>query len=76
EGGGYCSLACNGYCPDKAGMAPTFCVSLDGNSGQCVPKSSVENGYCADLPGTTAQSMGRYIGTSTASATSADVCVP
>ncbi len=76
EGGGYCSLACNGYCPDKAGMAPTFCVSLDGNSGQCVPKSSVENGYCADLPGTTAQSMGRYIGTSTASATSADVCAP
>ncbi|HNZ22381.1 MAG TPA: polysaccharide deacetylase family protein [Polyangiaceae bacterium] len=76
EGGGFCSISCNGTCPDKAGMAPTFCVSLDGNSGQCVAKSSAANGYCADLPGTTAKPMSRFIGTSSAPASTADVCVP
>lgn len=76
EGGGFCSLSCDGYCPDKYGSAATFCVSLDGETGQCVSKSAAENNQCADLPGTSAQAMDRFIGTSGASASSAVVCVP
>jgi len=76
EDGGFCSLGCEGYCPDKYGAAPTFCVTLDGETGQCVSKSSHENDDCAELPGTTAQTMDRYVGSSTAPASTAVVCVP
>ena len=76
EDGGFCSIGCEGYCPDKYGAAPTFCVSLDGETGQCVSKADSENSQCADLPGTTAQTMDRFVGSSGASVTSAVVCVP
>jgi hypothetical protein len=75
-GGGFCSLSCEGFCPDKTGSAPSFCVSLDGGtSGSCVAKSSAENTACADIPGTTATSADRFVGTSTASAATASVCL-
>lgn len=74
---GFCSLSCNGYCPDKSGTASTFCTSLDGGeTGQCVSKSSDLNHQCSDLPGTMAASVDRYIGTSTAGASTAVACVP
>ena len=77
DAGGFCSLPCNGYCPDKSGAMRTFCTSLDGgSSGQCVAKSGVENHDCADIPGTSAVTMDRFIGTSTAPAATASVCVP
>jgi peptidoglycan-N-acetylglucosamine deacetylase len=76
DGGGFCSLTCEGFCPDKYGAAATFCVSLDGETGQCVSKAAAENNQCADIEGTSAQTMDRFIGNSTASASSAVVCVP
>ncbi len=74
--GGFCSLACEGYCPDKAGTMRTFCTSLDGTTGVCVAKAGVENHDCTDIPGTTPTTVDRFIGTSTATAGSASVCLP
>ena len=73
---GFCTLACDGYCPDKAGAAATFCTSLDGATGSCVSKAAAENHQCADIPGTAAKPADRYIGTSSAIAATATVCLP
>jgi len=74
---GYCTLDCEGYCPDAPGKAPTFCTSLDGGqSGHCVPKSHALNHSCADLPGTAAKSAARFVGSSSAPAGTALVCLP
>jgi peptidoglycan/xylan/chitin deacetylase (PgdA/CDA1 family) len=74
---GFCSLACAGYCPDRSGAAPTFCVSLDGGStGECVSKASDANHQCTDLPGTSATRADRYLGSSTAPPATATVCMP
>lgn len=73
---GFCTVACQGYCPDQAGKAPSFCTSLNGSTGSCVSKASAENHQCADIPGTTAVKADRFIGSSTASASTATVCLP
>jgi peptidoglycan-N-acetylglucosamine deacetylase len=73
---GFCTIACEGYCPDQSGKAPSFCVSLDGATGSCVSKASEDNHQCADIPGTSAAKADRFIGSSTASASSATVCLP
>ena len=74
---GFCTIDCQGYCPDKAGKAPTFCTSLDdGQSGHCLPKSDALNHSCADLPGTTPTTVQRFVGSSGVSQTSAVVCLP
>lgn len=72
---GFCSVSCQGLCPDKTGTAPTFCADLDG-VGRCVSKSHALNASCARIPGTTARAVSRFIGTSSASAATATVCVP
>lgn len=69
-------MPCSGSCPDEAGHAPTFCVSLDGAHGSCVAKSAPQNGYCAALPGTTAKDMPRFVGTRGAAKATAIVCAP
>jgi hypothetical protein len=58
------------------GFAPTFCTSLDGATGTCVSKSSDVNGQCTTLPGTVAKSAARFIGSSSATASTASVCLP
>ncbi len=76
---GFCSIPCEGFCPDKTGKAPTFCVQDPFQStpaGVCVPQSVSQNGHCADLTGTVDASADRYIGASTATARSAEVCMP
>lgn len=74
---GFCTLPCEGPCPDLAGHASTFCTSLDsGFSGSCVSQASAANSQCASLPGTTAQSRSRFVGTTGASVRDALVCVP
>jgi hypothetical protein len=74
---GFCTVGCEGYCPDRPGDAPTFCTSLDGGqTGQCVSKSAPENSYCGDLLGTHATEVSRFIGTSTAAPSTATVCIP
>ncbi len=74
---GFCTLPCEGSCPDKAGKSPTFCTSLDeGATGRCVAKSAEVNQECAAILGTSVVTVDRFIGTSTASAATADVCLP
>lgn len=81
EGGdfeaGFCTLPCEGTCPDKAGASPTFCASLDGGlTGRCVAKSHEVNQECAAIIGTMPVEADRFIGDSGASPASAEVCLP
>ena len=72
---GFCTLGCEGYCPDQTGYASTFCV-IDalGDAGMCVVKASASNHECADVPGTQSYAMDRYIGATSAPAATATVC--
>lgn len=72
-GHGYCTIPCEGYCPDRAGEAPTFCGTL-GGVGRCMAKAGVENAGCADVTGTTAKKKERFVGNSGAAAKVATVC--
>jgi len=75
--GGFCSLRCAGYCPDRAGHATTFCVAaLDGAGGTCAAKAEASNGYCAEVAATERFTAARFIGSSGARAASAEVCLP
>ncbi len=77
ESYGFCSLACDGYCPDKAGSASTFCTSVDGGgSGICVSKASPLNNDCEAIPGTSAAFADRFVGNSSAAPSEALVCYP
>ncbi len=75
---GFCVMhGCEGYCEDFPGRAPTFCVSLDGGeSGSCVSQAHERNNDCADLPGTAPTERTRYVGSSDAPASTAEVCLP
>jgi peptidoglycan/xylan/chitin deacetylase (PgdA/CDA1 family) len=74
---GFCSLACSGYCPDRSGFAPTFCVELDNpDVGECAAKAADANRQCQAIPGTAARSRDRFRGTSGAPPATATVCVP
>lgn len=74
---GFCTLPCEGTCPDKAGKSPTFCTSLDGGAtGRCVAKSAAVNQECAAILGTAVETVDRFIGTSSARPATADVCMP
>jgi peptidoglycan-N-acetylglucosamine deacetylase len=73
---GVCSQSCEGYCPDQSGFAPTFCAELNPSLGACLPKSDAKNQSCAAIPGTTGSVLPRFIGSSSASAATANVCVP
>lgn len=74
-GGGVCTSACEGYCDDRAGSAPTFCATVNG-VGTCLPKAHAINGACAKLPGTAAKLVDRFVGVSSAKAAKATVCAP
>ncbi len=74
---GFCTVSCEGYCPDRPGKAPTFCASLDGGqSGSCVPKSHTINDNCGALTGTTAKDAQRFVGNSGAPPVTSKVCLP
>lgn len=74
---GFCSLGCEGFCPDRTGAPGTFCTSLDGGgTGQCVIKADADNGDCDDIEGTVAAEAMRFIGASSAGASTARVCLP
>ena len=85
---GFCSLSCEGYCPDLYGRPSTFCVKDEASSisevgggasvlgGICVPMAVEENGRCADLPLTLDLEAERFIGSSNALDKSALVCLP
>lgn len=75
---GFCTMSCQGYCPDAAGAAPTFCIADTENDGAgiCVSKPAAQNNQCAALPGTEKVQLPRFIGTSSAPASAATVCAP
>lgn len=74
---GFCSIPCEGFCPDKSGVAPTFCVASDtAGMGICTQQSSSLNQFCAEIPGTEVQDLERFIGNSTAAAAVKTVCAP
>ena len=68
---GFCSMDCTGYCADKSGEAPTFCVAIQG-AGQCVSQAGSLNNDCATIPGTTRITKPRHGG----NAAWKDVCAP
>jgi hypothetical protein len=73
NGGGYCTVACEGYCADKAGAAGTFCGRTQ-SGGTCMAKAAPENAGCAEIDGTTAKQVERFVGASGASPKVATVC--
>jgi len=76
---GFCSLECEGYCPDAEGKASTFCVAdpYHANEGLCVSKAEELNGFCGDIPGARPRdNEQRFIGSSSAPSSSATVCLP
>ena len=76
QGAGVCTTECEGSCPDKAGEATTFCATFADGKGRCVAKAETLNKQCATLPGTSAKLVSRFIGTSSAKAAKATVCMP
>ena len=74
---GFCTLVCEGFCPDKNGAATTFCMEADtGGVGICASKSEGLNSFCEAIPGTTPTDVDRWIGQSGAPASVANVCKP
>ncbi|MEC7518713.1 MAG: L,D-transpeptidase [Myxococcota bacterium] len=72
---GFCTTSCEGYCPDYAGYATTFCVA-DADGGTCVPRVDALNAECATVPGTVPTEAERYVGGSPARPATAHVCLP
>lgn len=71
----FCSIGCDGYCPDLTGNAPTFCVSLDGQTGSCVSQEHQLNNFC-NTDGFEPRQMTRFVGTSGAPSATRTVCLP
>lgn len=73
---GFCTISCEGYCPDQPGSADTFCIASpqDTSKGMCVVQTT--SGDCSGLPGTISAERSRFVGRSGASAKVARVCVP
>ncbi len=75
---GFCTLACTGGCPDRAGEATTFCVrdpaSTTASRGICVVTATgVYNNTCARYRG--ALTLARNVSRPDGSASN-DVCMP
>ncbi len=80
-GGAMCTVSCEGLCPDRAGFAPTFCVSASmfgeaEDFGVCAVKPAAQNARCGSLDGMSAQRAARHLGQSGAAARMSDVCLP
>ncbi|MBA2540983.1 MAG: polysaccharide deacetylase family protein [Deltaproteobacteria bacterium] len=76
---GFCTIVCEGSCPDLAGRAPTFCIADEraaNPAGMCVSKAATQNMACASLPDTENRTEPRFIGTSTSTPATANVCAP
>lgn len=74
---GFCSITCQGFCPDHPQYATTFCIaSSNPNLGICVPKAERINSHCGDIPGAVTEFHDRFIGESSAPSAREHVCVP
>ena len=74
---GVCVTPCEGYCPDRAGFATTFCANGaqvgTAAGGVCLSRAHSLNDQCANSEG---RWVNRYIGRSGAEAKTERVCVP
>lgn len=74
---GFCSVICEGYCPESPGEAGTFCIPSDSEDvGFCVAKSQPENDRCQAIPGTVATERDRFVGADDPAPATATVCAP
>jgi peptidoglycan/xylan/chitin deacetylase (PgdA/CDA1 family) len=73
---GFCTVACEGYCPDRNGAGGTFCTSLDGVKGTCAARAGDANRNCAAIPGTAPRAADRFIGRTSAAPRTVTVCLP
>ncbi|MEZ4458429.1 MAG: hypothetical protein R3E66_01615 [bacterium] len=73
---GFCTIMCEGYCPDRDGHATTFCIEGEPGLGLCAAKAEEMNTFCRAIPGTTETERERFIGDSRASSATSAVCVP
>lgn len=77
---GMCTVSCEGLCPDLAGHGSTFCVSASlfggDEGGLCTRKSASDNDFCAATAGLRAANASRFVGGSSVTARSAEVCLP
>ncbi|MCB9526195.1 MAG: D-alanyl-D-alanine carboxypeptidase family protein [Myxococcales bacterium] len=78
---GFCTLRCEGFCPDRAGEDTTFCVAAEvmgrnERAGLCTVQATANNRNCAALDGMVAMDVERYVGRSGARGATRTVCVP
>lgn len=73
---GFCTLPCDGFCPDREGFAGTFCIASDFGAGMCATTPAPLNAFCDDVPGATPGVRDRFVGASSARETSREVCAP
>jgi hypothetical protein len=71
-GRGFCSMACAGSCPDRAGEIATACVPNSSGSGMCVRQASTLNNFCRNADSFEYAPQALRFG----KATRTDVCVP
>ena len=80
NGKGVCVVDCEGYCPDRAGFAPTFCAAAkqvnSSEGGFCMAKSHHTNQFCSLSSHQNVLSVDRFIGASTAQDKVTEVCTP
>ena len=73
---GFCTLPCEGTCPNRRGWAAMFCAPDAPDRGACVPRSSPLNEHCHYVPGTAARSLPRFVGASGLPVEWEVVCAP
>ena len=73
---GFCTLPCEGTCPDRRGWATMFCAPDAPGRGTCVPRSSPLNEHCQHVRGTVALPLPRFVGASGLPVEYAVVCAP
>lgn len=74
---GFCTVSCQGSCPDYGDRAGTFCIAdAAAPGGICVSKAAQQNLQCEKLTGTTRRDADRFLGMSTAAPARATVCAP
>ena len=75
---GFCSVSCDGLCPDRAGHSGTFCgqATMVGlrTVGLCMAKAQAANGYCGHWPDFEPFDTNRYIESANVRAQTAVVC--
>jgi hypothetical protein len=74
---GHCSKACDRFCPDRAGLATTFCIAADTvdssvSGGRCVQRCDFGQSPTGCRAGYTCRAMSRF----NEPAVTAPVCVP